>query len=50
MRSILDTYLAPNRTFKELRDLMTAGDRIDPLKEFSVAARAEIEIANASRF
>ena len=26
MRSILDTYLAPNRTFKELRDLMVAGD------------------------
>ena len=50
MRSILDTYLAPNRTFKELRDLMTAGDGIDPLKEFSVAAREEIEAARASRF
>ena len=50
MRSILDTYLAPNRTFKELRDLMTAGDGIDPLKEFSVTAREEIEIARASRF
>jgi hypothetical protein len=44
MRSILDTYLAPNRTFKELRDLMTTGDGIDPLKEFSVAAREEIEL------
>jgi len=50
MRAILDTYLAPNRTFKELRDLMTASDRIDPLKEFSVAAREEIETARASRF
>ncbi len=50
MRSILDTYLAPNRTFKELRDLMTTGDGIDPLKEFSVAAREEIELARASRF
>lgn len=48
MRSILDTYLAPNRTFKELRDLMTTGDRIDPLKDFSVAAREEIELARAS--
>ena len=48
MRSILDTYLAPNRTFKELRDLMVAGDGIDPLKEFSVAAREEIEIARGS--
>jgi len=50
MRSILDTYLAPNRTFKELRDLMTTGDGIDPLKEFGVAAREEIELARASRF
>ncbi len=50
MRSISDTYLAPNRTFKELRDLMTTGDGIDPLKEFSVAAREEIELARASRF
>ena len=50
MRSILDTYLAPNRTFKDLRDLMTAGDGIDPLKDFSVAARKEIETAHASRF
>ena len=50
MRSILDTYLAPNKTFKELRDLMTASDGIDPLKEFSVAARKEIEIARTSRF
>ena len=29
---------------------MTAGDGIDPLKEFSVTAREEIEIARASRF
>ena len=50
MRSILDTYLAPNKTFKELRDLMTASDGIDPLKEFSVAARKKIEIARTSRF
>ncbi len=50
MRLILDTYLAPNRTFKELRDLMTAGDGIDPLKEFSVTARQEIEVARESRF
>ena len=50
MSTIVDTYLAPNRTFKELRDLMTAGDGIDPLKEFSVAAREEIEAARASRF
>ena len=50
MRSILDTYLAPNRTFKELRDLMTASDEIDPLKDFSLAAREEMEKASATRF
>ena len=50
MRSISDTYLAPNRTAKDLRDVMTAGDGIDPLKDFSVAARKEIEMAQSSRF
>ncbi len=50
MRSISDTYLAPNRTFEELRDLIAADDGIDPLKDFSVAAREEIEVARASRF
>ena len=50
MRLIGDTYLAPNRTFKELRDLIAAEDGIDPLKDFSVAARGEIEMAQSSRF
>ncbi len=50
VRSISDTYLAPNRTFEELRDLIAAADGIDPLKDFSVAAREEIEVARASRF
>ncbi len=50
MRLIGDTYLAPNRTFEELRDLIAADDGIDPLKEFSVAAREEIEMAQSSRF
>ncbi len=50
MRLIGDTYLAPNRTFKELRDLIAAEDGIDPLKDFSVAPREEIEITRASRF
>ncbi len=50
MRLIGDTYLAPNRTFEELRDLIAADDGIDPLKDFSVAAREEIEVARASRF
>lgn len=50
MRLIGDTYLAPNRTFEELRDLIAADDEIDPLKEFSVAARKEIEMPQSSRF
>ena len=50
MRSISDTYLAPNRTFKELRDLASNDGGIDLLKEFSVAARKEIDTVRSSRF
>ncbi len=50
MRLIVDTFSAPNRTFKQLHDLVKAGDTIDALKEFSLAAREEIEMAHSSRF
>jgi hypothetical protein len=42
MRSIIDTYYAPNRTVADLRDLVKTGGRIDPLKDFSEAARQEL--------
>ncbi len=38
-KAILDTYLAPNVSFSELRDLM---ERLDPLRVFAEACRAEL--------
>jgi hypothetical protein len=40
--TIIDTYFSPNRSVRELRDLIKVGDGIDPLKDFSAAAREEI--------
>jgi hypothetical protein len=40
--TIIDTYLSPHRSVRELRELIKVGDSIDPLKDFSEAARAEI--------
>ena len=42
MLNIIDAYYAPNRSVRELRDLMKSGAGIDPLKDFSEAAREEI--------
>ena len=42
MLTITDTYFSPNRSVHELRDLIKLGPGIDPLKEFSRAAREEI--------
>ena len=40
-RMIVDTYLAPNKTFPELRDLVNRG-ALDPLRDFSEACREEL--------
>ncbi len=44
MHTILDTYFAPNKTIRELHDLMKSGGSpaIDPLKEFSELVREEL--------
>ena len=42
MRSIIDTYYTPNRTVADLRDLVKTGGGINPLKDFSEAARQEL--------
>ena len=43
MRAVMDTYAAPNRTVLELHELIKSGEAaIDPLKEFSEAAREEL--------
>lgn len=38
----LDTYSAPNKTVRELHELMKSGSGVDPLKAFSEAAREEL--------
>jgi hypothetical protein len=42
IRTIVDTYLAPNKTFPELRDLMDS-DAIDLLRDYSEACREELQ-------
>lgn len=42
MRSIIETYYAPNRTVADLRELVKTGGGVDPLKDFSEAAREEL--------
>ncbi len=39
-RLIIETYLAPNRTFVDLPDLL---NEIDPLRDFSEACRRELQ-------
>jgi hypothetical protein len=40
-RMIVNSYLAPNKTFPELRDMVNSG-AMDPLRDFSEACREEI--------
>ena len=42
MDSIIETYFAPNRTVADLREIMRTGKGVDPLKDFSEAAREEL--------
>jgi hypothetical protein len=42
MRATIDTYFAPNKTIRELHDLMKSGTGVDPLRDFSEAAREEL--------
>ena len=48
MHAIIDTYFRPNRTMRDLHDMLQTGAGIDPLREFSEAAREELT-AFASR-
>jgi len=41
-RMIVNTYLAPNKTFPELRDMVNSS-AIDPLRDFSEASRQELQ-------
>jgi len=48
-RTILDTYLEPDKTFPELRE-MAIGGSLDLLRSFSEACRAEFESLRAQQF
>jgi hypothetical protein len=48
-RKIADTYLTPNKTFLELREMINS-QSVDLLREFSVACRAELESLRARQF
>jgi hypothetical protein len=48
-RRIVDAYLAPDKTFVELRDMLDTGS-IDILGEFSEACRVEFESLRAQQF
>jgi hypothetical protein len=42
METTIGTYFAPNKTIREVHELMRNGVEIDPLKDFSEAAREEL--------
>jgi hypothetical protein len=42
MLTIIDTYFSPNCSVRELRDRIKVGNGMDPLAEFSRAAREEM--------
>jgi hypothetical protein len=46
LKKIVDTYLEPNKTFPELRQMADSG-LIDPLREFSEACREEFQLRNS---
>ena len=41
VRVIIDTYLAPNKTFGDVREILD-NDALDPLRDFSNACREEL--------
>ena len=42
METTIGTYFAPNKTIREVHELMRSGVEIDPLKDFSEAAREDL--------
>ena len=48
-RKIVDTYLAPDKSFLELRDMINSGS-VNLLRDFTMACRAEIESLRAQQF
>ena len=44
MYATVDTYYQPNKSVKDLHDLIKSGVGIDPLKDFANAARDELRL------
>ena len=42
LRATIDTYFAPNRTVADLHEALKSGAGVDPLRQFSEAARMEL--------
>ena len=49
MLTIIDTYFSPNKSVRELREMIKVGDSIDPLKDFSESAREEVGLLDSDR-
>jgi hypothetical protein len=47
--TIVDTYSAPNRTIPELRDMLSKGLVLDPLRQFSEACREDLALLERLR-
>jgi hypothetical protein len=48
-RKIVDTYLAPDKTFLELREMVNSGS-VDLLRDFTTACGVEVESFRAQQF
>ena len=48
-RKIVDTYLAPDKSFLELREMLNSGS-VDLLHDFTIACRVEVESFRAQQF
>jgi hypothetical protein len=48
LRGIIDTYFKPNHSIGELHDALAGGAGLDPLRDFSEAARRELNARTAS--
>ena len=42
MKAVIEAYFAPNRTLRDLHEMIKNGANVDPLREFSEAARDEL--------
>ena len=47
IRTIIETYLAPNKTFHDVRDILD-NEAMNPLREFSNACREELQRRGAA--